>query len=72
MTTQEIMEQIVVAQKRAQDAYRRHGLAMQAFQVACGRGDFALAQREQDEVLAAFESYMDEVQAIAQLNRQVE
>ena len=71
MTTQEVMEKIGEAQQRAGEAHRDHYIAMQAFQVACARGDYVLAQREQDAALAAMTRYMDELQLVTRLNRQV-
>ena len=65
----EIVQKLNEIQTECNKAYERHGLALQAFQVACARHDWMLAQKEQDEALTNLNAYMDGLQAIRRLQQ---
>ena len=65
---QQILIVIHNAEVLATSACNKHAIAMQAFNVACARGDFHLAQREQDLAVEALSQYMDQIQVAQRHN----
>lgn len=64
MTSQETLAKLDELQQSGLREMERHNLAMQAFQIACARHDWPLAEKEQQAAISSLSVWMDGIQAI--------
>ena len=71
MSPSDIVARMSECQATANRTLNEHHVAVQAFQVACARGNWADAEKEEDLALELLRENLDAVQAIYRLRQEM-